>query len=204
MTNDYLEFCEDIYSKFIDGTIQKQDLNPDIFQLDYCPEPYLIYGNPKKPLYVLTTNPGRGLDIQKRKFILKNKSDPIKVWDEYGNNAQRLMEWYMANLSESPLRRLKNQIILSEAIGASGMVQVEAIPFHSPDLPNKSRIVREINKNSFLNLYCSKLKIFLEDKMVIALTAVSTKSSINENSLNSEWIHFLMSTMSCDLPSRGR
>jgi hypothetical protein len=58
----------------MDGQLQVPAFIKAEFQTEYLPEPYLVFGTNENLLYVLTTNPGKGMQHQDRSIILSKKS----------------------------------------------------------------------------------------------------------------------------------
>ena len=81
----------------------------------------------------------------------------------------------------SPARhRIKAFLRLAESAGHEGLLQVEACPFHSANLPNKPKLVRavESNSNSLLREYTEHLRAFLTSHHVVGLSAISSTVSL--------------------------
>jgi hypothetical protein len=103
----FLELCESIFQKWL-----KQDYNGyddyllKYFQLDYCPEPYLILkgdinNDSNKTLYFLTTNPGNGENYQHITSLNQNvlssklsyKENSKKLSDIYLKSTKKIQRW---------------------------------------------------------------------------------------------------------------
>jgi len=159
--------------------IKKQDIQDPIieksFEPKYCSEPYLRFTKEEDEtsdsIYFLTTNPGAGFDLQERKNILENKS-MIKSDESYYSNAKNLADYYIKELISGSKARIKHMEYLAKICGYDNFIQVETIPYHSENLPEKSKLVRLVrNGNNKISEYIEITKEYLMDKNVISIQA---------------------------------
>ena len=183
---DYYKFCDAFHKKWYNNEFAKDlILNDGTFQMDYLPEPYFEVKNGDNPLYVLLTNPGGKMDFQHRKNFDKSN---------YSNFQKKLIGIYTSEeFSKGGSRaynRLQHSIIYSEDLGFNALVNIETIPFHSPDL-NKSRAIKAIKNSYSLTQYHTVLKNFLKDKPVLIVAAAGTKHSLSLSHLSANpWITY--------------
>src|SRR5687767_6566060 len=73
-TGAYAEHCESMWKSWITGTLRASEFLRSRFDMDAAPEPWLPFGGTGRRLYVLTTNPGATLPLQRRDEILTGRS----------------------------------------------------------------------------------------------------------------------------------
>ena len=87
-------------------------------------------------------------------------------------------------------RRLMKSIEFADHLGYNSIVNIETIPFHSPDL-NKTKALDMIRKSWILTSYQEVLSKFLYDKPVLIVAACSSKTSISVESIKkSDWLMY--------------
>jgi hypothetical protein len=70
----YFDHCEEMWRRWVNAEACYSSLLNNIFQVDYCPEPYLYFFNDSlSPLHFLTTNPGAAMPHQNIQVILGGK-----------------------------------------------------------------------------------------------------------------------------------
>ncbi len=156
-----------------------------LFQADYCPEPHLpFFGGNTSSLHFLMTNPGKGLDVQKRDLVQAIDST-------YEASVRRLADYYSTKLSGNASKRIKAMRQLSDRCKSQGYIQVETLPYHSFDLPNKHKLPDLIEMYASLKRYAENLTNYLADKNVIAISAISTvqEIAVSDDSLT-PWLRF--------------
>ena len=175
-TMKYKVYCESLYRDWLTSLLNVSSLTKDIFQMNYLPEPYLVYSSGEEPLFFLTTNPGASLPFQHRDNYSKNS--------KYKQISQELVHIYRKKLKGTTAgRRIEGIEYLKQQSGFDGLIQVESCPFHSKNLPNKKTLPSLIENEPVLSRYTEQLKYELQEKSVIALSAVSTRVEISESSI---------------------
>jgi hypothetical protein len=195
----YLDYCEALWKRWLNGRLS---LPPDVakrFQLEHAPEPYLRFGNGRKPLYVLLTNPGSGLPHQRRDTILAGQSC-INRRMSYYEASLRLGDYYQEELPPKAARRkIEAMVAFRQLMNADCIVQFESIPFHSPSLPGKRRVLKLTEKVAEFKDYTSALKVALNEISVIAVSAVGSRESISTATIaGSDWLRWQASLLGID------
>ncbi len=200
MTEDYFEFCEKLWRGW-----KRQELtlgNVKVFDLNAAPEPYISFGirAGAKPLVALTNNPGRTMRHQRRPAVQAGDG-PLCKKDKYAQAARKLGRFYEEHLNGPAWRRMAKLRMLSCLLGYEGVLQVEACPFHSPSLPQKSALVREITKkDEFFGCYAEHLRAFLRGRPVVSPQAVSTQASLGKKRREfSPWLRQIAKIAGLDL-----
>ena len=195
----YLDYCEALWERWLNGRLS---LPPDVakrFELEHAPEPYIRFGEGRKPLYVLLTNPGKGLPHQRRGAILAGRSC-LTARRSYYEASLRLGDFYKENLPPKAARRkIEAMEDFKKLVGADCIVQFESIPFHSPSLPGKRRVLKLTEEVAEFKDYTSALKTALSEVAVIAVSAVGSRESISTSSLaGSNWLRWQASLLGID------
>lgn len=186
LTYNYFDHCDILHQKWFEKTLQYEDGFKEIFQVDYSPEPYFVLKNGSNPLFMLLTNPGSGMEFQKHENF--NKSD-------YRTFARTLGDIYTSKQFKkdggaNAYRRLINSIEWADHLGYDAIVNIETIPFHSPNL-NKSKALEIIGKSWILSRYQEVLRNFLFDKPILIVAACGSKNSISiETITKSPWLMY--------------
>lgn len=159
--------------------------------MDHCPEPYLFFSrHAPEPFHFLTTNPGAGMLHQHFEQINQGKSVVVKN-DSYYENAKRLADFYSTQLRGNARARIEAMKKLATLYGTQGFTQVECIPYHSKNLPQKSAVIQLCKEETDLYDYTTLLKRYLSDKIVLAVSAVgSTKEITCTEDYFSEWLRW--------------
>lgn len=184
LINNYFDYCDVLHQKWFHKTLQYEDGFEDIFQVDYSPEPYFVLKNGSNPLFMLLTNPGAGMGFQKHENFAKS---------DYSTFAKTLGDIYTSDQFKkdggaSAHRRLTKSIEWADNLGYNSIVNIETIPFHSPNL-NKSEALNIIGKSWILSRYQEVLRNFLVNKPVLIIAACSSKTSITINTIkSSKWL----------------
>jgi hypothetical protein len=183
---EYYEFCEVLHQMWFDKTLEYEDNFKEMFQVEYSPEPYFVLKNGTKPLFMLLTNPGAGMDFQKHENFIKSnyKSFSNSLTDIY------ISMQFKKDGGSNAYRRLTKSIEWADYLGYNSIVNIETIPFHSPKL-NKIEALSFINKSKILTAYQEVLKKVLFDKPVLIVAACGSKTSISFETLkNSKWLMY--------------
>lgn len=174
----YFDHCEEMWRGWVNAEARYSTLLNNIFQVDHCPEPYLyFFSDSLSPPHFLTTNPGSGMPHQNIQVILEGKS-VIDKDHSYYDNAKKLADFYSTKLKGNARVRVEAMRRLSMHCGSQGFTQVECIPFHSKNLPNKRQVKRYCDEDQELSKYIALLKGYLRDKNVIAVSAVGSTNEI--------------------------
>ena len=106
MDKKYREFCESLWTQWQNGDLTLSSAIGSLLDLHFLPEPYVRFGNGKRPLCVLLTNPGRGQRHQ-RLSAVKKGDHGITTRKSYFDNSLALGEYYRKNLIKGKLARTK-------------------------------------------------------------------------------------------------
>jgi len=141
-------------------------------------------------MYFLTTNPGKGMDVQSLREIQRSRSiiDPSSSYDEIAN---RLGEYYRETLSGAAKRRIEGMLGLAQRSGFDGVVQIEVCPFHSRSLPKKDELVRHVETDGVLCEYISLVRAVLANVSALSISAVGSSNSISLETISSRnWLNW--------------
>jgi hypothetical protein len=120
---------------------------------------------------------------QGKSVVLKN--------DSYFENAKRLADFYSTQLPGNARIRVEAMKRLTTLYGSQGFTQVECVPFHSRNLPQKNAVMQFCKEDTNLGDYIKLLKEYLLDKTVLAVSAVgSTKEIACSENYFSEWLRW--------------
>ena len=190
-----IKYCEKLHKEWISDQLIVSEKTNKEFQMDYMPEPYLDFSKKDNPLYILTTNPGAGMLEQYRKNIIIEDSIITKN-DSYQDTSKTFANFYVNNLTGAAKRRIDGFKSLANNSGFDGFIQIESYPFHSRNLPNKTKFLKEFKEDNIFVEYSQLLKNTQKDKNVIVLSAVGTKSEISNQSISSnEWLQWQANLM---------
>jgi hypothetical protein len=205
MAEDYFSFCEKLWRGWRDHNLSVPPLSASrfvrkTFDLNAAPEPYIDFSAGAKPLVALTTNPGATMSHQRRAAV-RPDSDQLCEKDNYTEAARKLGEFYQRKLAGRPAgHRIAKLRMLSCCSGYEGVLQVEACPFHSPSLRNKSALLQEIDKDDLLGCYVGHLRTFLQDRPVLSPQAAPTRDSLGPEAPKSyPWLKWIARTAGLDL-----
>lgn len=177
---NYYGICENIFKEFIISGKVNTNYKKDIFTTDACPEPYLIFKNNNvtksngRQLVFITTNPGEADEYHLHSNITSNNEvyTPFNSKETYINNSKELAKYYEKNLIGTSKARINHMRYIAEELGYSEFIQIECIPFHSANLPEKKELNFIDNYvKTELKWYVDSLEKFIEDKDVIIISA---------------------------------
>jgi hypothetical protein len=193
---NYTQFCDNLYKKWKQSQLTADLILTKLFQIEYAPEPYFVLKQGKRPLHVLLTNPGSGMDFQ---HISEHKNV------EYKNFAAVLGSIYTSDSfkkqkgASAAYRRLIKSIEFADYLGYDSVVNIETIPFHSENL-NKKEALNAIRQSPTLVAYQKTLKKYLEKKSVMIVSACNSKETISKNSIQkSDWLMYQSDLASIDI-----
>lgn len=198
----YVDLCETWWKRWLEGKCAPSSWVRDAFVLDAAPEPYLVFGEDVDPLCVLTTNPGGAMPHQLRENIESGDSFLSKTMS-YAEAARSLASFYVRTLTGTASRRIAAQTEIAAASGFSGVLQVECIPWHSSNLPEKTKILQSIEEDEDLRVYTRRLRAFIARRATIALAAVSPRFDFTTRPRRlSPWVSWLFEILGVD-PDRA-
>jgi hypothetical protein len=87
------ELCEEIFEDWKEDRLRVSPEVRHAFDLDCCPEPYLLFDRQEVPITFVTLNPGAGECFQRRERIERSQS-PIRAGSTYREAASDLGRWY--------------------------------------------------------------------------------------------------------------
>ncbi|MFG0252770.1 MAG: hypothetical protein ACF8NJ_07860 [Phycisphaerales bacterium JB038] len=167
-----------------------------MFDLAAMPEPYLDFEAGDRPLVVLTTNPGGPMAHQLRSAYQAGRG-PVKLGMTYREAARALAIHYIDVLVGTAAgRRIEALRDLAAEGGFDGVLQVECIPWHSRDLPNKSRLLGLISREQWLRKYLAQLKDLVRSAPAMAVSAVSSRIDLEDPTAPlSPWLSWQLSVL---------
>ncbi|MCR9117705.1 MAG: hypothetical protein NXI22_12240 [bacterium] len=184
----YANYCELVWREWLEGELATSDSTALRFQVDHLPEPYLLFGSGENPLYVLTTNPGNGIEHQHRANILTGSSI-VEHSKKYCDAAKVLATYYTTQLTGPAKNRIDGFMHLATRAGYDGFIQLESCPLHSGSLPSKRKLPQFFQEEPFLKKYVSALKDALRNMSVVGLSAVASTTPITRDTvLASPWL----------------
>src|SRR5690348_6624378 len=198
MAEDYIVFCEKLWRGWLDDQLTLSDFVRKRFDLDAAPEPYIYFGLGARRLVGLTTNPGATMCHQCRATVREGKG-PLHENDKYAKAAANLGPFYEKSLTGRARHRIRKLCKLSSLLDYKGVLEVEACPFHSPNLPKKEAFSKKIRQDVLLGQYAEHLQAFLHERPVVSLQAVSPRGSLRPETSKSPWLSFIAEIMGLDL-----
>lgn len=202
--NPYLDSCEHLWRNWVAGDINASPAVTRRFDLDACPEPYLLFGDQERPLVVVTTNPGATMPHQTRAKIEAGRSvvDPSMTYREV---ARAMADFYVAELTGPARTRILAQRDLAEAAGYTGVLQVECFPWHAKKLPGKNALPRLLEKDEGLSPYVNRLGPVVRSNPSVALSAVWSGADLEAEELGlSVWLDWLRAFLAIDAQESTR
>jgi hypothetical protein len=193
MSHDFISFCESLWQDWLAGKLETSSFVSRAFDMDAAPEPYIVFGSVPNALIVLTTNPGKAMPHQRRKAVQAGGGGgPLSAVIDYATAAKTLGAFYERQLAGRPAgRRIAAMRALSALVGAEGVVQVEACPFHSWSLPDKMGLLQEIDDGGLLTRYVQQARAFLIPRPVVAISAAPFQMSLGPEVARSRWVVWL-------------
>ncbi|GEM_PF-4054215 len=178
----YGSFCDRLWFDWLADRLPNSAFYGGRFDARSAPEPWLEFRAGSNPLVAVTTNPGGSMDHQSHTAVVGGTSSIIKPSHTYREATEGLGHFYETSLRKGSLalHRITAFLRLAECAGYEGLLQVEACPFHSANLPNKQKLVQavESNSNSLLREYTEHLGAFLKPHHVVGLSAISSRVSL--------------------------
>jgi len=198
MPDDYIAFCEEkLWCAWKQQTLSM----PPRFDREAAPEPYLYFGADTNRLVALTTNPGGTMSHQRHAAVLAGLG-PLRARDDYETVARKLGDFYQheARLNRAARSRIAKLLKLSSWTNRDGVLQVEAVPFHSPSLPGKRALLNEISKGGPLEEYAKHLRTFLKSLPVVSPQAAPTGAPLGRETVTrSQWLTWIAKLAGLDL-----
>lgn len=184
---NYLEYCDDLFHNWLQHQFKEDAILSLLFQMDYAPEPYFTLKEGKNPLYMLLTNPGSGMDFQ---HISNHINSNYQKFSTTLSQVYTSDDFKNGKGSNPAFRRLMKSIEFAHFLGYEGVVNIETIPFHSPNL-DKNMALNAIQQSKTLLSYQEQLKSFLSDKPVLIVSACNSKQSISIDTIKkSKWLSY--------------
>lgn len=188
---DYLKFCDELHQEWKKHQFKEDTILSELFQLDYCPEPYFELKKGNNPLFVLLTNPGSGMDFQ---HIDQHNEVQYHKFQEILSTVYTSDNFRKEKGSGPAYRRLMKSIEFAQELGFNAVVNIETIPFHSETL-SKSKALKVIKEAWVLFAYQEALKFYLKEKSVLIVSACGSLETISkETILKNKWLIY-----QCDL-----
>lgn len=128
--------------------------------------------------------------------------DPLSARDDYETVAHKLGDFYQheLRLNTAARSRIAKLLKLSSWTNRNGVLQVEAIPFHSPSLPGKRALLNQIRKGGLLEEYAKHLRTFLKPLPVVSPQAAPTGASLGRETVTrSQWLTWIATLAGLDL-----
>jgi hypothetical protein len=185
--NYYIEYCDNLFQNWLQHQFKDDIILSQLFQMDYAPEPYFTLREGKQPLYVLLTNPGTGMEFQ---HISHHKNSNYEKFSASLTQVYTSDDFKKGKGSNPAYRRLMKSIDFANFLGYDGVVNIETIPFHSPNL-DKNKALKAIQQSKTLLSYQEHLKSYLSDKPVLIVSACHSNHSISIDTINkSKWLSY--------------
>ncbi len=162
----YFEEAERLFAAWLDRRPEGGPLVQRTFEFDYAPEPYLVFGEEPR-LVFLSTNPGGALDVQKHPDV-----EPGSIFRRrttYAETAAMLGRYYAdPNGPINASARAKNAAMsrIAALLGYRGVVQIEGLPWHSPNLV-KARMEQVATEDLVARRYTRVLSDYLDTQAVV-------------------------------------
>jgi len=174
MSNNYFDFCENIWGDWLNNQDTLEQVFEGLFKLKYSPEPYLRFTKPNSEntdvIHFLTSNPGAGDDKIQTREVFSIEDSIIKSDDSYDNNAIKIADYYKKNLVGTAKRRINHMDYLARKCGYDNFIQIESIPYHCGELKHKDALTELIKgSNNSISEYINVTKEYLSDKNAIAI-----------------------------------
>lgn len=193
----YFAFCERLWRQWLDGEIRVTPYIAKVLKLDAVPEPYLHFGPAHDPLIVLTTNPGDVMEHQRRESIDRSH-DLLKRSMDYATAERALADFYERKLKGKARTRIEAVKNIADVCGNKGVLQIELIPFHSSQLPDKARVLREIGSDEVCSEYLRHVRAAIRERSVLCISAVTTRMALSKEIELSPWLSWQTSIMNLD------
>lgn len=134
----YMLVAQQIYDDWRFQRGPRSALARELFTLDHSPESFLTFGDVTAPAIFVTTNPGRGFEYQLHPSI--RPGGLFDGVDDYPAAAAKLGEFYgrpRADIAIAARANIAAMKRIARQFGATGVRQIEMIPWHSVSLPDK-------------------------------------------------------------------
>lgn len=86
-------------------------------------------------------------------------------------------QFYLKHLKGPARSNIEKMMQLASALGYTGVIQVEMIPWHSPYLPNKQKVMKLLERAEAYDRYLTALRGFIEQQPVVLSWAAGSKPS---------------------------
>ena len=167
----YLDESERLFAAWLNRRPEGGPALQRIFQMEHAPEPYLLFGEEPRLVFV-TTNPGGALDIQRHPDV-----EPTSIFRRgrtYAETAAMLGRYYADPLGPINANARSKNIAMSriaKLLGYRGVLQVETLPWHSATLP-KHLIGKVERDDPVAARYTRLLAEFLRTQKLVLSLAV--------------------------------
>ena len=193
MAQDFVELCETLWRDWLAGVLKVSPFVDATFDTEAAPEPYISFHAGERSLVALTTNPGATMAHQLRRTVQRGNG-PLNSSIDFATAARILGPFYEQELpSKNPARhRIAKLSNLAHLVGADGVLQVEACPFHSPllSMVKKRALLLEAGEGGFMTRYVASLRGFISQHPVVVISAVSAQVSLQYGLKMSPWIEW--------------
>lgn len=187
----YFAHCQELFDRFKSGREMLPEAEAGPLSLGHCPEPYLSCGETSEPLCVITGAPAAGETSHRRNTIVDGGQTPIQADRSYDDNAAALADFYLGDLKNGASVRMFKQIELTEAVQASGMLELRCIPFHPTKPLDPSETMKLIESSSQIQAYNHHLKAFVAEHHALAVASVPADEQISDATLELPWVAHL-------------
>ena len=187
----YFAHCQELFDRFKSGREMLPGSEAGPLSLDHCPEPYLSCGETTDPFCVVTGTPAAGGSIHRLNTILDGGQTPIRADRSYDDNAASLADFYLGDLKNDASIRMFKQIELTEAVQASGMLELRCIPFHPAEALDEVAAMKLIESSAQIRAYNHHLEKFVAEHHALALASVPAGQEISDETLELPWVQHL-------------
>ena len=202
MAEDFIQLCETLWRDWLAESLDVSSFIDATFDMNAAPEPYVSFDAGRRPLIALTTNPGMTMPHQLRSHVQQGNGLLNRGMD-YAKAARMLGPFYKQKLSpRNPAKhRITKLLNLSSLLGAEGVLQIDACPFHSPFLtiPKKLALIREAAQHGLLARHVEAVQGYIAAQSVVVVSAVGTHESLWSGMKVSPWLAWLSTIAGLDL-----
>lgn len=161
----YLNRCEQIYRDWVQGDTPAGI--EELFDPTFVPEPYLEFGSGENLCVFVTTNPGSGLPVQTLSGLAALANDRLP--ESYGPVSKIMANHYensgvLKGAARANIRAMRG---VAEALGCNKVLQVEIVPWHSANFPNKPKMLTALKSFDAYRSYYEALREMVAESRIV-------------------------------------
>jgi hypothetical protein len=165
----FLRASQEVYREWFERRPGASVMRRQLFELEFAPEPYLLFGDLGPCCVFISTNPGAS-----RAFQGHPATTPDSLFEDitdYASGAAKLGAYYSrpdADIAPAARGNIAAMKRIGALLGRPRIMQIELIPWHSPSLPNKAAVFSTLERDDRLYAgYAKALRGFLDDAPVV-------------------------------------